>query len=146
MKVEYKIPKRNYNGNDTDLTVIFDNNPNIIRNADRYGKLTEEEAMQYVDILHKGRGLTPKEYDDNVDIMHFIYKEMITQKNLKKAILNFPKDCRGYFKRRGYVVVGKSRNVILDESSHGYQGMELRFKFINYKTIELEYSKAWIIT
>jgi hypothetical protein len=70
---------------------------------------------------------------------------MITEKNLLKAINDFPKDNRGYFKRRGFISVAKCRNVILNEGSAGYMGMELRFKFINYKTIELEYGKACFI-
>lgn len=145
MKVEYKILKKNYNAKDSGLSVIYDNNPLLVRRTDRYGKLTEEEARAYVDLLHKGRGLTPKEYDDNVDIMHFIYKEMITKKHLEEAIRNFPKDKRGYFKRTGFISISKCRNIILNENTHGYQGMELRFKFINYRTIELQYSNACFV-
>jgi hypothetical protein len=148
MKVEYKLPKRSqigYNARNAELVVIYDNNPHLIEKTDRYGELTKEEASKYVDLLNKGWNLTPKEYDYHVDIISLIYKEMITEKNLLKAIKDFPKDNRGYFKRRGFISVAKSRNVILNEGSTGYIGMELRFKFINYKTIELEYGKAHFI-
>ena len=144
MKVKFSIPKKNYNANDIELTVIYDNNIGLVNRVDRYGLLSEKEAYEYTEIYNKDHHLTPKEYDSNVDIVDQIYKEMVSAKNLKKAILTFPKDYRGYFKR-SIMTVCKSMNVIESKDSFGFKCNELKFKFINYKTIELQYGESHFI-
>lgn len=144
MKVRFSIPKRNYNALDTELTVIYDNNIGLVKRTDRYGLLSEEEAFEYTEIYNSEHHLTPKEYDSNVDIVDQIYKEMVNVRNLKKAILAFPRDSRGYFKR-SIMTVCKSMNVIESKDSIGFKCNELRFKFINHKTIELQYGESHFI-
>lgn len=123
------------------FSIIYDTTTNPIENAERYNRVSQEKIRDYCECYNKEKKLTVQEYNNNVEIVMAIYKEMTSESGLQRIAKVFPKRYNGLFDIRKTMSICKSLNAVCDGTKHGYICNELRVKAINSRVLEIEYKK-----
>ena len=121
------------------VSIIYNTTTRFIESAERYRMVNQEKIRDYCECYDKDKKLTVDEYNNNIEIIMAIHKEMTTKAGLERIAQVFPKRFNGLFDIRKVMVIAKCMNAKCDGTTHGYVCNELRVKAINSRVLEIEY-------
>ncbi len=139
MLKQYKTQRPGLGNTVEPVSVIYNATTKDIESAENYRMINQEKIRDFCECYNKSKKLTIDEYNNNVEIVIAIYKEMTSKSGLERIIDVFPKRHNGLFDLRKVVSIAKCLNVKCNGTKHGYICNELRVKAINSRVLEIEY-------